>query len=123
MARRLRGGCCNNDVSGCVGRACQARNIEQVQRTLAAEGCHVWVYESFSLEELIAGELDGRWLLGCRNGACVGALVWLASEKHVVRLLDVQGLLTKELCWRRVAEVAPWFRYSVGAPKGNQARI
>ena len=72
-----------------------------------------WVYESDTLEALCAGELRGRWCFGYAQGVCVGSLVWLAREAHVVRLIgDVSAV-----CWRGSCSSPPWVRYVAGAPK------
>ena len=122
VARFLIEGCCNNDASGCVGTPRQAQNVEQVQIILEAECVFFWVYESFSLAALLAGELVGRWFMGSSDGVCAGVLVWLSWEKHVVRLDDSCGFLSKMLTLICCDEVAPWCRYSVGAPKKKGRR-
>ena len=78
---------------------------------MKAEGAFFWVYESDSLEALRVGELVGRWLLGSSCGKCVGVLVWLSLERHVVRLDDPCGFLGEKGCWLPGESVAPWWRY------------
>ena len=117
VRRLLRHACSNDDGSGYLGTLREARNFEVVRRTLAAEGFFLWVYESFSAEALSCGEMQGRWRLGAVSGECVGSMVWLREESHVVRLVFRPGFRHKELGWHASGEVAPWFRYVVGAPK------
>ena len=41
---------------------------------------------------LADGSVEGRWVFGHVGGLCVGALVWLRDEKHVVRLVLSEGV-------------------------------
>ena len=98
------------------------KNFERVRLVLKAEGVHVWVFESDSVEGLRAGRVDGRWALGDGGGECIGSLVWCRKESHVVRLLGV-GVCANGLgAWRTGSEVPPWCRFGVGAPKKKSQR-
>ena len=80
--------CANGAGSGLGGLREEARNMRCVISWLQDARLYVWVYESEKLESLESGEVTGRWRLGCREGGnCVGSLVWLRDEAHVVRLL------------------------------------
>ena len=114
--------CSNHDGSGCVGSIRELRNFEAVREVLAAEHVFAYVYEAKSAEALFRGCIQGRWELGAEGGLCVGNLVWLQAERHVVRLMidDDAGLSGN--CWSRSGAVAPWYRYVVGAPKKKGQR-
>ena len=104
-------------ASAC-GSMDELRSFECVTAVLQDARLYVWVYESECLEHLLCGEAEGRWRLGCREGGgFAGSLVWLKSEAHVVRLLGS----VPDGCWRVSAGLAPWLRYSVGAPKKKGA--
>ena len=105
-------------ASAC-GSMDELRSFECVTAVLQDARLYVWVYESECLEQLLCGEAEGRWRLGCREGGgFAGSLVWLKSEAHVVRLLGS----VPDGCWRVSAGLAPWLRYSVGAPKKKGQR-
>ena len=106
-------------ASGACGSMDELRSFECVTAVLQDARLYVWVYESECLEQLLCGEAEGRWRLGCREGGgFAGSLVWLKREAHVVRLLGN----VPDGCWRVSAGLAPWLRYLVGAPKKKGQR-
>ena len=121
VALRLVARCRNDDGSG-YGSLREVRNFEEVRKALVAESVHVWVYESDSAVGLARGELFGRWRFGSAAGVSVGVMVWLRREQHVVRLVVSDPASGLDGCWQASADVAPWFRYVVGAPKKKSQR-
>lgn len=118
MARRLAQSCCNDDGSGCSGTRRENQNFEAVRRALQSEGVFVWAYEAMSASAFTAGKgVKGRWLLGDPDGECVGLLVWLRQERHVMRVLQRDDVFNAERCWCGSRKGAPWLRYVVAAPK------
>ena len=109
--------CSNADGAGCAGTLRELRNFEMLRGALRAEHVFLYVYESKSMDALADGSVEGRWVFGLVGGSCVGALVWLRDEKHVVRLVLSEGVGSMDGCWCVSDAVAPWYRYVVGAPK------
>ena len=110
---------CDNDAgSGYCGSVQEALNFDAVSQALVEQGACVLVYESPSVDALLEGKLYGPWKLGQGDGFCMGMLVWLAAEAHVLRgwnwnIAALQSVGVVD-AW------APWLRYVVGAPKKSK---
>ena len=110
---------CDNDAgSGYCGSEQEALNFDAVSQALVDQQAHVLVYESPSVDALLEGKLYGPWKIGKADGFCVGMLVWLEAEAHVLR-----GWNWNMSALQNVGVVdarAPWLRYVVGAPKKSK---
>ena len=77
---------CDNDAgSGYCGSDQEALNFDAVSQALVEQEACVLVYESPSVDALLEGKLYGPWKRGKVDGFCVGMLVWLEAEAHVLR--------------------------------------
>ena len=94
--------------------------MEMVRAAFYEEGQCVAVLESPSLEAVRRGLLWGRWYLGQAEAECVGTLVWLRRERHVVRIAQQHAV--SDGLYVDSGLSPPWCRYAVGAPKKNSQR-
>ena len=110
--------CENDEGSGYCGSEQAALKFDAVSQALVDQQAHVLVYESSSVDALLHGKVYGPWKLGEAEGFCVGMLVWLEAEAHVLR-----GWNWNMSALQNVGVVdarAPWLRYVVGAPKKSK---
>jgi hypothetical protein len=118
--------CMNGSCSGYGGSQREAKNFEVARRVLEKTNTFAWVFEASSRSSVDFGRMRGLWQLGATSGACVGIMVWLEEESHVLTVHDSSSLSVLCEQWRAAGllssrRVAPWTRYVVGAPKKKSA--
>ena len=113
VERLLKRQCCNAFGAGYAGGVREAKNLESVRRCLLNENLYVRVCESSCQNALESADVQGVWRFGAPKGVLLGTLVWLSVDQHVVRVEgnDVMRVV------RLSEQIAPWYRYVVGAPK------
>ena len=90
--RWLQKECQNNAGSGMVGNAREVRNCQAVFTFLIRERCFLWVVGAECQRDAQEGSVAGCWMLGDPSGTCLGSVLWLPHERHVLRLVGVQDV-------------------------------
>ncbi len=78
----------------------------------------VWVVEA----ECYDAPAAGKWRLGLPGARCLGTLLRLRSERHVVKLVGAGALAAVRGAPLCRAGSAPWLRSVAGAPKRGRGR-
>ena len=118
--RWLKKECQNNAGSAMVGNAREVRNCEAVFTFLIRERCFLWVVGAECHRDAQEGSVAGCWMLGDPSGTCLGSVLWLSHERHVLRLVCSQDVSSSFSPFGEL-ELAPWLQVVVGAPKGRRA--
>ena len=80
--------CANDRGSGLGATVVEACNFKAVVEALAREQKFVWVVEA----ECYDAPAAGKWRLGLPGARCLGTLLWLRSERRVVKLMGAGAL-------------------------------
>ena len=110
--------CANDRGSGFGATVVEACNFKAVVEALAQEQKFLWVVEA----ECYDAPAAGKWRLGLPGARCLGTLLWLRSERHVVKLVGAGALAAVRGAPLCRAGSAPWLLSVAGAPKRGRGR-